>query len=290
MSPRPDQPGRRHPGARYERAAEHAAAQLKQVAAAAGEASRAELGAIAAAAVAHEVRNVLTPVRARLEIALAGLGDGQLVERSVREALKGVERAGRAAEAILSVVSGRAETGEGAEIAAAVENASRWVEGGGVTIEQHVPPGLRANITEVGLEQVVLNLLMNAKAAMGGSGGIIVVRSFVTTNKPAADDSPTRRDMAAVEVEDRGRGMQIDRGLFGRQSTEPGARKSGSLGLVICRHLVEAVGGLITVRSELSVGTTIRVELPVAMPRQSAGATGRADGDAGDGQRGRKAA
>src|SRR5579862_2735445 len=128
MNSRPDKTGRRDAAARMERAAADVAARLAEVEKAAGEAGRAELGAIAAAAVAHEVKNILTPVRARLEIALAGIGDRELVEKSVREALKGVERAGRAAEGVLAVVVGRVETGISADVAEATSVAAGWVE------------------------------------------------------------------------------------------------------------------------------------------------------------------
>ena len=75
-----------------------------------------------------------------------------------------------------------------------------------------------------------------------------------------------------VEVEDRGVGMIG--GLFAQNAKGSGANggeKRAGVGLVVCRHLVEAVGGLMTARSAPGVGTTVRLELPA--PR-AAGARG----------------
>jgi two-component system sensor histidine kinase BaeS len=273
MSIRKNQSGSRDCAARVERAMVEAGARLEDLIAATGELRRAELGAIAAAAVAHEVRNLLTPVRARLELALLGLGDAALVERSLREALKGLEQAGRAAEAVLSVVGGRVEIGDGADVAEATRAAAGWAGGAGFVVE--VVGGARVTMSQVAMEQVMMNLLLNARVAAGGRGKV-VVRIVVETNTKSASresriasgEDGTGRSVV-IEVEDRGAGMVG--GLFGTGEYENGEARTaatgatrGGIGLVVCRHLVEAVGGSISARSQVGVGTTVRLELPAA--------------------------
>ena len=241
------------------------AARLGDVAAAVAEIRRAELGAIAAAAVAHEVRNLLTPVRARLELAILGMGDQALVERSIRDALKGVERIGRAADAVLSVIGGRMDIGTGADPAQALRMAVGWVETAGFSVERHIEHGVHIRMSQVGLEQVLVNLLMNARTAMGGRGIVVVRINVETPNK------------VVIEVEDHGAGMRVSN-MFASSpagKTDPkgsGAlgAKRGGIGLIICRHLVEAVGGTMGARSQEGVGTVVRIELD-AMPASEAG-------------------
>ncbi|MBI4700613.1 MAG: two-component sensor histidine kinase [Deltaproteobacteria bacterium] len=101
------------------------------------------------------------------------------------------------------------------------------------------------------LEQVLLNLLNNARDAIG-SGGRITVR--------------TRRQgrMVAIEVQDTGCGMtreQMNRAFFPFYTTKAVGRGTG-LGLSISYGIVKAHGGRIEVESEVGVGTTFVMTLP----------------------------
>jgi signal transduction histidine kinase len=115
---------------------------------------------------------------------------------------------------------------------------------------------------QVRLGQLVDNLLSNAvKFSPGGTVTVTVARDG---------------DRATLEVSDTGVGMapeDLDK-IFDRfyRASTAGTTVGTGLGLSIARAIAEAHGGTIDVTSELGVGTTFRVELPIASPDAAAAA------------------
>jgi signal transduction histidine kinase len=103
------------------------------------------------------------------------------------------------------------------------------------------------------LEQVLANLITNA--IKYGAG------------KPIHLSVGTRGDLAILKVKDQGMGIPRE-GLeriferFERAVTGVGIAGLG-LGLYICRQIVEAHGGKISAESELGIGSTFTVEIPL---------------------------
>jgi signal transduction histidine kinase len=121
-----------------------------------------------------------------------------------------------------------------------------------------------------GLSQVLLNLIMNAIAAVSPGGRIEVVAA-PAGGAGAADASPGSAPRGIeVRVSDDGRGIApevLTRVFEPFFSTK---REQGTgLGLSICRDIVRDHGGRITAESHLGTGTTIRLWLP-AVPREPA--------------------
>jgi len=109
-----------------------------------------------------------------------------------------------------------------------------------------VPP-VRGNAVE--LREVLINLIMNAIAAMP-DGGVLTVRSFVAG------------DYVLVAVADTGEGIACEhQGAIFQPLVS--TRKEGSgLGLSISRAIVESYGGTLTVESAPGAGATFSVALP----------------------------
>ncbi len=147
------------------------------------------------------------------------------------------------------------------DIAEIVEAAMRIVEErahrGGLTLEQHVAPGLRPILVDERVcRQILLNLLGNA-VKFTPAGGKVTATAAV-----APDGS------LLIHVADNGIGIapeDIDK-VFGRFSQVDGSyarRHSGTgLGLHLTKELVELHGGTIRLDSEVGVGTTVGVTLP----------------------------
>ena len=113
------------------------------------------------------------------------------------------------------------------------------------------------------LNQVFLNLLVNAAQAIGPRRGLIVVRS--------GDDG----DEVWVEVEDDGSGIapeHLVRVFDPFFTTKPVGRGTG-LGLSLSYGIVQKHHGRIDVRSEPGRGSCFRVTLPVRRPSLGGGAT-----------------
>lgn len=110
------------------------------------------------------------------------------------------------------------------------------------------------------LNQVFLNLINNAAQAIGSQAGKITVRS-------SADDRGIR-----IEVVDTGSGIppEVLPHIWDTYFTTKPAGEGTGLGLPIARTIVQEHGGRIDVRTEVGVGTSFIVRLPLAMAEREA--------------------
>ena len=118
------------------------------------------------------------------------------------------------------------------------------------------------------LEQVIVNLVINARDAMS-QGGVLTVRTELIEagglEPHEADDTPGE-SFAVIEVRDTGSGMDeitLERAFEPFFTTKAAGLGTG-LGLATVYGIVEDAGGRITVESELGRGSTFRVFLPAA--------------------------
>ncbi len=118
-------------------------------------------------------------------------------------------------------------------------------------------------IGESQLEQVIMNLVTNARDAVPGSGRITVETRDVRLDEAAGSDAGLPPgDYVTIAVSDTGRGIPADvrPHLFEPFFT---TRDGGTgLGLATCYGIVKQSGGTIGVESELGKGSTFRVFLP----------------------------
>jgi signal transduction histidine kinase len=105
------------------------------------------------------------------------------------------------------------------------------------------------------LQQVFLNLFLNARDAMG-AGGTLEVRSW-------AEGLGAR-----VEVSDTGHGIAPENlhRIYDPFFTTKGAKKGTGLGLSVTYGIIQEHGGSIEVSNRRGGGATFRVELPLAVP------------------------
>src|SRR5262249_19091952 len=108
------------------------------------------------------------------------------------------------------------------------------------------------------LGQVVLNLLLNAAQA--------IPEGDPTRHQISIRVDTTSVGMAILEVQDTGCGIPAENlpRIFDPFFTTKPIGKGTGLGLAVCRGLVAGLGGSIAVDSNVDLGTTFRVELPLA--------------------------
>ncbi|MGV6396171.1 ATP-binding protein [Pseudomonas caspiana] len=103
------------------------------------------------------------------------------------------------------------------------------------------------------INQVIMNLVVNAVQAMGAERGTITLRG------------DTSGDRIWLEVADNGSGMSLEtqQKIFDPFFTTKAIGKGTGLGLSLSYGIVQKHRGTITVSSEQGVGTTFRIELPI---------------------------
>jgi signal transduction histidine kinase len=103
------------------------------------------------------------------------------------------------------------------------------------------------------IQQVLLNVILNARQAMVGGGEIRIV----TQNSEG---------VAVILVEDTGRGISsamLETLFRPSQSSRPGGL---GVGLYQCKQIIEAHRGIIQIMSRVGQGTQVRIELPLHTP------------------------
>jgi signal transduction histidine kinase len=109
----------------------------------------------------------------------------------------------------------------------------------------------------VRLQQMVLNLVNNARDAMV-HGGILRIRTDLRPNS-------NRPPHAILEVEDTGNGIAPDdlAHIFDPFFSRKNQGEGTGLGLAICQKIVKEMDGAMEVRSQIGVGTTFAIRLPL---------------------------
>lgn len=216
-----------------------------------------------AGSIAHEFNNILTPVLSYAQMALAAPEDAELARKALRKAIEGTEKAAQIATSMLGFV--RDDTAEHAVIRGVVDDALRCLgrdlSREGIALSIDVPRNLAVKIRPNALEQVLINLILNAVEAMRPGGGRLVIRSH---SGATWNNSPH----TSIVIEDSGCGIPGDMlsrifDPFVTKSADGGRRGTG-LGLTICKRLIEEAGGAVTARSTAGAGSTFEILLPSA--------------------------
>lgn len=116
------------------------------------------------------------------------------------------------------------------------------------------------------LEQVVLNLAVNARDAMPDGGRLEMEMRRATAEEAGLPKAKNGRDFARLEVRDTGHGMDtetLSRALEPFYTTKAPGKGSG-LGLASVHTIVMRAGGAIHIESEVGKGTKIVIHLPLA--------------------------
>ena len=223
--------------------------------------------------VAHEFNNLLTPIVNYARLALRNPDDAPLVQKALQKALKQGDVAAHIVQSMLGFARDDASGFETVRIAQVVEECfqclARDLSKDRITVECNIPHDLTTEASPGLLQQVILNLIINARHAMLDRGGTLTIEAGLL-------DFDTLR----VTVTDTGCGMgqevveRIFEPFFSTKSNSDDPESGGSgLGLSVCRDIIESHNGAIDVTSVPGDGTTFTLTIPTcqssATQRQS---------------------
>jgi signal transduction histidine kinase len=210
--------------------------------------------------IVHELNNALTPI---LNYAKLGLrsNDADFQRKSFEKILDGAQRATAIAGGVLGLVRPRADRLDPTELGRLVEDVllitAKDLQKHRVQIDYRLQARTYAAVNPSQIQQVLLNLVINARQAMpqGGTLTITVGRD------------PTGR-WAEIRVSDTGQGIAPSdlKRIFDPFFTTKTADNTGlggtGLGLPVCRDIIEAHKGRMRVESRPGQGASFTLRLP----------------------------
>jgi two-component system NtrC family sensor kinase len=223
------------------------------------------------AGVAHELNNPLTSISGYTQLMLRDTGLRDDVRSDLKHINIQAERAARIVQNLL--VFAREHKPErrmvnlNEEFRNTLSLRAYQLRVDNITVVNQIDPDLPMTVADpFQIQQVMLNLINNAHQAMTerGGPGTLTLRTFVTA-LPAADNGATTPPMVVLSVGDNGVGIparDLKRIFDPFFTTKPVGQGTG-LGLSICFGIVQEHGGRIWAESELEVGTTVYVALPL---------------------------
>ncbi|TAK94882.1 response regulator [Patescibacteria group bacterium] len=224
-----------------------------------------------AGGIAHDFNNLLAVIMGMAEVLLQGEDKSSDWRHSANVILEAATRAGKLTQDLLAFSRSQPPQVQPVKINAIVTAAAsilRRVIGENISFSVDLSAGddtVKANDGQ--LEQVLMNLVINARDAMPHGGSITI-----GTGRAAMDQQSISRlgfgslgDYATITVSDTGSGM--DNATMARIfepffTTKKLGRGTG-LGLAMTYRIVKQHGGFIAVQSETGVGTTFTIYLPL---------------------------
>ncbi|UIJ74137.1 PAS domain-containing sensor histidine kinase [Aurantimonas sp. HBX-1] len=216
--------------------------------------------------IAHDFNNLLTAVLGSLELARKRVADDPAVLALIDNALKGVERGASLTQRMLAFARRQDLEPRPVDLRDLVDGMNAFLQrslGPQVTIRTQFPDRLApVQVDPVQLETALLNLFVNARDAMDGTGEILVEASEERVTDGGGELVPGR--YVRLAVIDSGEGM--DEATLARAAepffTTKGIGKGTGLGLSMVHGLVRQSGGRLAIRSSKGAGSTVELWLP----------------------------
>jgi len=233
-----------------------------------------------ASGVAHDFNNMLGIIMGYSEITMGNLSSGSPLHEDVLKILQTAQRAASLTRQLL--IFSRNEAPQPrvldlSEVITGIDPMLRRLIGDNITLVTE--PDLELGCVEADpgqIEQVLMNLTVNARDAMPNGGAITIS----TSNATVAGDEISGTQMApgdyvVLSVADDGHGMseEVKAKIFEAFFTTKPAGKGTGLGLATCQSIVTRWRGHITVESEPGMGTKFKVYLPRVTGSVSAAAS-----------------
>ena len=225
-----------------------------------------------AGGIAHDFNNLLTAINGFTTLSLVNLPGQDPVRENLMEVAKAGERASKLTRQLLAFSRKQLLSPQSVDlnkVATEMTSMIRRIIGEEIKVATRLDSGLPPIWMDPGqLEQIILNLAVNARDAMPGGGELLIetARFDCTEGMIGTQDALKPGNYAMLAVSDKGQGMAPDvmARLFEPFFTTKPPGKGTGLGLSMIYGIVKQSDGHILVSSEPGRGSTFKLYLPLA--------------------------
>jgi CheY-like chemotaxis protein len=225
-----------------------------------------------AAGVAHDINNILTVIQGHAGLLLNITPPGADSFRSLKQISAASERAASFVRQLLTFSRKQIFRSKILDLNTVLQNLGNMLPqmlGEDISLETRCQPNLPHIEADTGMiEQIIMNLAVNSRDAMPKGGKLLIATSAIEIGAAYTRQHPEARPgwFVCLTVTDTGSGMdhKVLQRLFEPFFTTKDVGKGTGLGLATIYGIVKQHQGWIEVQSEMGVGSTFKVFLPVA--------------------------
>ncbi len=225
-----------------------------------------------ASGVAHDFNNLLTAILGFTELTLMSVNESDPVFADLEKIQSAANRGAGLVRQLLLFGREQSVQLHPVDINATTQGMVKMLSpliGEDITVSTVLEPDLRSAMADEGsIQQVLMNLAVNARDAMPQGGSLTIRTRNVTLDDTSDTDHPDARtgDFVCISVEDSGGGMAPDTmgRIFEPFFSTKGPGKGTGLGLSVVYGIVRQYGGWIHTLSTPRIGTTFEVYIPIA--------------------------
>ncbi|MBN2704767.1 MAG: PAS domain S-box protein [Pontiellaceae bacterium] len=222
-----------------------------------------------ASGVAHDFNNILQTIYGLCGVLLLDTVGQDSIQQDVREIHSAAKRAGELTKQLLTFSRKKPDSEIEMNLSQILEDQFSILTrllGNRHKLVLECDPNLRPIVADVSqIEQVLMNLVINARDAMPNGGEVKVVTRNVVLSDDEVPEKSGGGEFITLSVVDAGTGMEkeVVDNLFEPFFTTKSIGEGAGLGLALIYSIVERIGGWIHVDSTVGVGSVFTVYFPI---------------------------